>query len=80
MSVRSFDVQVEPGGTVQVYGTLRPNNIIKAERVVVVNPARTSKWYKYAVSVVGALLVVIMFFRWWRFDPVTLAFERRNNG
>ncbi|WP_415380092.1 hypothetical protein [Halosimplex sp. TS25] len=77
VTVRGFDADVRPGGVVQVYGVFRPDDVVDAETVRVVNPARTSERYKYAVSAVGALLVIALFFRNWRIDPGTLTFEVR---
>jgi hypothetical protein len=68
---------VRPGGTVQVVGEFRPGYVVAAERVRVVNPAGSSRLYKYAVSGVAALLVLILFFRHWRADVGTLSFEAR---
>jgi len=51
--------------------------VVDAETVRVVNPAGASETYKYAVSAVGALLVVALFFRYWRVDIETLTFEVR---
>lgn len=80
MTVEAFDAQVQPGGVVQVYGTLRADHVVTAENVAVVNPAGASKLYKYGVSVVGALLVLVVFFRSWAFDADALAFEVSGDG
>jgi hypothetical protein len=77
MRVTNFDVTVTPGATIQVYGTLQPDYTIGAQSVVIVNPAGSSTTYKYAVSVVGALLVLAVFFRRWRFDTETRGFVPR---
>ncbi|MFC7197221.1 hypothetical protein ACFQL4_25575 [Halosimplex aquaticum] len=61
----------------QIHGTLQTGHTIAAANVEVVNPAGGSKLYKYAVSSVGAVLVLALFFRRWRFDPEALAFETR---
>jgi len=45
--------------------------------VRVVNPAGSSEAYKYAVSAVGAVLVLALFFKYWRVDHRTLTFEVR---
>ena len=65
LRVQESGVAVTKGGVVQVVGTLRPNGLVAAEIVAVVNPAGASKLYKYAVSLVGAALVLVMFFRHW---------------
>lgn len=77
MTVRKFDVDVRLGGVVQVLGTLQPGYTIAAENVEVVNPAGSSKLYKWGVSLVGALLIVVLFFHYWRIDVETLSFEVR---
>ncbi|MFC6864699.1 hypothetical protein ACFQGE_14685 [Halomicroarcula sp. GCM10025817] len=76
-TVDGFDASVRPGGVVQVYGVFRPGRAVAAETVRVVNPAGASKAYKYVVSAVGALFVLALFFRYWRFDLQTLTFEVR---
>lgn len=80
ITVEGFDASVRPGGVVQVYGTLREDRVVEAANVEVVNPAGGSKTYKYAVSAVGAVLVLALFFSHWRFDPDAVAFEVRSDG
>jgi hypothetical protein len=63
LRIRAFEAAVSEGGVVQVFGEVRPNSEIVANNVVVVNPAGSSRGYKYAVSLVGAGLVVALFFR-----------------
>jgi hypothetical protein len=65
LRIRSFEASVSEGGVVQVFGEVRPNSEIVAHNVAVVNPATASRFYKYAVSLVGAGLVVALFFRHW---------------
>lgn len=77
MTVEGFDAPVEPGGAVQVRGTLQSDRSIVAERVVVVNPDGSSNPYKYLVSTVGALVVLVAFFRRWGVDTESLAFTPR---
>jgi hypothetical protein len=77
MTVHGFTERVRLGGVVQVYGTLREGQTIDASTVAVVNPAGGSEGYKYAVSAVGALLVLALFFRHWRVDRGSLTFEVR---
>jgi len=77
MTVERFDAPVEPGGAVQVLGTLRSDRSMTAERTVVVNPDGRSAPYKYLVSAVGALVVLAVFFRRWRVDGESLAFAPR---
>lgn len=80
MTVRGADRTAPPGGTVQVIGTLEPDRAVTAERVLPVNARSWSEPYKYAASVVGAALVLVVFFREWRIDVEALAFEVRDDG
>jgi hypothetical protein len=75
--VGGVDVGVQPGGVVQVYGTVRPEQKIAGESVVVVNRSGDSLAYKYGVSLVGAILLVVLFFRCWRVNWAEFAFEVR---
>lgn len=77
LTVRPFDADVQPGGVVQVVGTLQEGHTLDAGTVRVVNPAGSSDLFKYAVSTVGALLVVVAFFRHWQLDVSNLAFRGR---
>jgi len=77
LSVRRVEVDVRSGGVVQVLGELQREHVIVAKNVAVVNPAKLSKVYKYAVSLVGVLLLVISFFQYWRVNRDTLCFEAR---
>jgi hypothetical protein len=77
LSVSGVDRAVQPGGTLQVYGTVRPEGRLAAESVVVVNPAGSSALFKYAVSLVGVVLVAVLFFRHWRIDLDGLGFEAK---
>lgn len=69
---------VEPGGVVQVYGTLEPDRTIAAERVEVVNSSRWSEFYKYGASAIGALGFLLLFVRYWRIDRDTWTLEARD--
>ncbi|WP_324759328.1 hypothetical protein [Haloarcula montana] len=80
LSVTGFDAAVEPGGTVQVYGTLGPGHTIEATNVVVVNPAGSSATVKYATSAVGAVLVLVVFFGRWRPELSQWAFVPREDS
>jgi len=80
MEVQNFDATVQPGGAVQVYGTLGADDTIDANRVVVVNPAALSTWYKYGVSAVAASLFLLVFFRYWQVNLDTLQLEARDDG
>jgi len=80
LTVKGFDAGVERGGVVQVLGPLTSERTVDAERIVVVNHSRSAKWYKYGVSIIGAVLVVTAFFRYWEIDTETWCFEVRDNG
>lgn len=80
VTVRGFAERVAPGGFVQVHGTLRAGQVVDASTVAVVNPDGGSNGYKYAASAVGALLALAAFFRHWRVDGESLAFEVRPDG
>jgi hypothetical protein len=80
LTVQNFDANVDPGGVMQVLGTLQPDHAMRAEAVRVVNPAGSSTLYKYVTSLVGALLVVVAFFRYWQTDWATLSIEVRADG
>lgn len=80
LTVRGVTESVSPGGNVHAYGTLRPGRAMDAETVVVVNSGPGALWYKYGVSAVGAVLVLVVFFRHWRVDRGSLAFEVRSGG
>ena len=79
LRVTTLDATVDPGGTIQVYGTLQPEYTIAAQSTVVVNPAGSSTTYKYAVSALGALLILAAFARQWRFDRAALGFVPRGD-
>lgn len=80
MTVPETRTSVDEGGVIQVYGTLKPDHTIQSENVVVVNSAGSSNLYKYGVSAVGALLVIVLFFRHWTIDTDEWCFEVRADG
>jgi hypothetical protein len=75
--IERFSTQrgVQSGGVVQVYGTFQGEYLIQADNVRVVNPAGSSNIYKYAVSIVAVVLIMILFFRYWSLNLQTLGFE-----
>lgn len=73
-------VSVEPGGTVQVYGTLEAGRGIAAADVVVVNEGPSSPAYKYAVSLAGAGLFLAAFARYWTVDWTERVVVPRTDG
>lgn len=77
LTVTDFGAQVERGGVVQVFGTIEPGRTIAAERVVVVNPSGGSELAKFAVSGIGAIVVLVVFFRHWIVEWKTVEFEAR---
>lgn len=78
LRVTGASAAVEPGGVVQVYGELRPGREIAAQRTVVVSDSASAEWYKYGVSVVGALGFLVVFLRQWRLDRETWTLEARD--
>lgn len=77
VQVREFDAEVEPGGSVQVYGTLEDDRAMTVSNVVVVERTPGERLFKYWTSAVGAVLALAAFFRYWRIDPKRLTFEPR---
>lgn len=63
LTVEGADARATPGDVVQVYGTVRSNGEVTADRVIV--SKRPNLHYLYAVSAVGLLLVIAAFFREW---------------
>ncbi|MDS0221907.1 hypothetical protein NDI54_11160 [Haloarcula sp. S1AR25-5A] len=78
LQVTGIETAVEPGGVVQVYGTLEPDQTIAAERIEVVNSSRWAEFYKYGASAVGAVGFLLLFFRYWRIDSDTWTLEARD--
>jgi hypothetical protein len=77
VTASNFEADVEPGGSVQLLGTARPGKTIEIRRTAVVNPAGSSKLFKYGISAGGALLVLVAFFRHWSVELRTLSIHRR---
>ena len=78
LRVTEATAAVEPGGVVQVYGELRPEQEIAAQNVAVVSDSSGAEWYKYGVSVVGALGFLVVFLWQWRVDRQTWTLEARD--
>ena len=78
LRVTGVTAAVEPGGVVQVYGNVRPEREIAAGNIVVVNDSGGAAWYKYGVSVVGAIGFLAVFLRQWRLDRETWTLEARD--
>lgn len=71
------DADVRVGDTVQVYGVVRPERTIAAERVVRSDPG--GRTYMFAVSGVAALLTAGVFARRWEFDRRTWSLRGRQS-
>ncbi|WP_435335114.1 hypothetical protein [Haloarchaeobius sp. TZWWS8] len=69
---------VEPGDTVQVYGTAGPDRRIDASRVVVSDGENVR--YMLGVSVLSVLLTLGAVFSHWRFVPGKLQFTPRGGA
>ena len=80
LTVSGVDRAVQPGGVLQVYGRLEMGHTIDATRIVVVNDSPGAELGKFAVSGLGALLFLGLFFRYWRVDLRGLAVEVRDSG
>ncbi|MBX0325399.1 hypothetical protein EGH21_20440 [Halomicroarcula sp. F13] len=80
LSVNGSDADVERGGTVQVYGTLEPDRTVDAQVVRVVNASTGALLYKYGASLVGVLLFLVLFARYWRVDTGRWVLEARRDG
>lgn len=77
LNVEGIAAQVEPGGVVQVYGTIKPEHTIDASNIVVVEASPGNRLYKFAVSGVGAVLILAAFLRYWWINRASLTFETR---
>jgi hypothetical protein len=79
IEVRGVKAAVEPGGVVQVYGTLAEGGTIQqADRTVVVNEDSADGRYKLGVSGIAGLLTAGLFLYYWRIDIREPAFEVRD--
>lgn len=77
MHIQSFQAPVEIGGVVQVYGTIESDHTLVASSVVIVEETPADRRFKYGVSVLGPLLALAAFFRYWRVEWSTMTFEPR---
>lgn len=79
LTATEVDATVSAGGTVHIYGPIEDDGSThRAERVVVVNEDVSDRNYKLVTSVIGVLLTVGLFFRYWRPEPRSIAFEERD--
>lgn len=75
LTITDLSRSVTTGQTLQVYGTARPDQTIRAVNSVVV-PA-TNYLYMYGVSALAGLWVLARLIRGWTIDPTTFAVRRR---
>ena len=80
IEVEETTTSVEPGGTVQVYGTLQADETLTQSTVAVVDRGPTDKQYKLGISVLGIVFAVGYFLRYWRLNLRALAFEQRTSS
>ncbi|NHN48701.1 hypothetical protein G9464_14015 [Halostella sp. JP-L12] len=80
MVLVGFDADAAPGGVVQAYGTLEPDRRMSVRETVVVNESGGAELYKFVVSILGAALVLVLFFRHWRIDLDSPGFEVRDDA
>jgi len=71
---------VEVGGSVQIYGTLREgSSVVVADGVVVDFRHAIDRFYAYGTSILGGILAALYFLRHWRVDVRTLRFRPRGD-
>ncbi|KDE59103.1 hypothetical protein EL22_24620 [Halostagnicola sp. A56] len=87
LEVRGVDTAgLEPGGVVQIYGTLEfeetrtHDGTVLADEVVVVNASPRAGAYKYVASGLGGLFAAGFFLRYWRIDIRQLRFVPRGDA
>lgn len=83
VDIRTVDPAVverlEPGAAIQVYGTIRSQSEIDAERIVIDYATSSDSRYTYATSILGVLLAAGVFLRFWRINWRELGFEPRGD-
>lgn len=77
LTVHDVDERVEPGGVVQVYGTLESDHRMTADDVVVINHTRGEMLYTLGASLAGIAVIVTSFARYWRVNTRELSIEAR---
>lgn len=77
LTVSGVNEHVEPGGVVQVYGTLEPGHRMAAESVVVNTRDRGAMLYTLGASVAGIAVVVASVGQYWRVNTDELSIEAR---
>jgi hypothetical protein len=79
INVQGIEADVDPGGVVQVYGTLEEGGTVQqAEWTVVVNQGPDGQLYKLAISALAGVATAGLFLYHWRIDARKLSFEVRN--
>ena len=79
VNVEDTQADVEPGGVVQVYGTLEEGGTVQqADRTVVVNDGPAEGLYKLVVSALAGVATAGLFLYYWRIDPRECSFEVRD--
>ena len=79
IEVYDTTASVEPGGTVQVFGTLHGDETMTQTTVEVVNRDPSDAQYKLGISVVGILVAVAYFLTHWQLDIRRFTFEQRSS-
>ncbi len=77
LTVVGAETTAQPGDSIQIHGTIRPDGTVAAERVVV--SERSSLRRLYAVSTGALALTVALFFRSWTVDRRRLTFVPRGD-
>lgn len=76
----SVITSVKPGGSIQVYGTLREESeVIVADEIVIDFRHRADRIYVYAASIFGGLIAAGYFLYHWRVDWHGLRFTSRGS-
>ena len=74
-TIRTSRNDIKQGDLIQVYGTLRPDHVIEPHSIV---PSQQSGRQKmYIISLLGSVLVVLVFWRSWKFDREDWTFKSR---
>jgi len=80
VEVRGTSTDAEPDGVVQVYGELAERGTVQhADRVVVVVASPDLQLSKYGISLVGLVVLIGTFLRYWRLDVRRLAITPRGD-
>lgn len=66
LTVHGVTGDPDPGDVIQIYGTLRPEGVVEAERTVLSVGER--RLPLYVVSAIGLLLALVVVARRWRLD------------